>query len=275
MAKAISSNTVAIVGSAPNFPHGVMDDIEALSKIAVKYKVPLHVDACLGGFLIAFFQSANIPFPKFDFNLPGVTSISADLHKYGLCPKGISLLLYKNREYRKHQYYFYPHFMGGLYPTPSFEGSRSPAFSAAAYAVLLYIGKNAYINQAKRVHEAVVKIRRFAKENFTEMYIPGNPQICGVAFIGPKALYVHDQMSARHWHLNMINSPMGFSFVVTSANVDNVDIFLQDLKECYDYVIANKIAKESESTKMYGMSLSVPEALVRENLDIICDMLLD
>ena len=111
---AINSNTVGLVGSCPNFPHGNFDNIEALSALGVKYGIPLHVDACLGGLLVCFYQFTNINFPKFDFRLPGVTSISADCHKYGLCPKGSSLLMYKDRDYRKHQYFIYPHFMGGL-----------------------------------------------------------------------------------------------------------------------------------------------------------------
>lgn len=234
--RAINSNTVCIVGSMPNFPHGVFDDIEGLSKLAVKYKVPLHVDACLGGFLVCFMKSANISIPKFDFNLPGVTSISADLHKYGLCPKGISLLLYSSKEYRKHQYYFYPHFMGGLYPTPSFEGSRTPAFIAAAYAVMVHVGKDAYINQAKVIHKAICEIKNYANKNFKDIRVIGDPQICGIAFTGPKVAYVYEEMVGKHWHLNLINNPMGFSFVVTSANLPNVPNFIKDLHDSYNAV---------------------------------------
>ncbi len=236
--RAINSNTVAIVGSCPNFPHGIFDDIEALSALGLKYKIPLHVDACLGGFLIAFYQSANISIPKFDFRLPGVTSISADYHKYGLCPKGSSVLMYSDREYRKHQYFIYPHFMGGLYPSPGFEGSRSPVFAIAAYAVLIHLGKNRYVAQARTIYEAVKKIKNYVKKSLPELLIIGDPQICSVAFTGPIAVSVFDRMSEKKWHLNMINNPIGFSLVVTSANVENVDngTFMKDLQESYDFV---------------------------------------
>ena len=235
--KAINSNTIAMAASFPNFPHGNYDDIEALSKLAVKYSLPLHVDACLGGLLVAFYQSANIAIPKFDFRLPGVTSISADYHKYGLCPKGISILLYSDREYRKHQYFIYPHWMGGIYPSPGFEGSRSPAMAVASYAVLLFLGKDRLINQAKAIHEAVEKIKTYINK-LDGLQVIGNPQICSVAVTGPKALVVNDQMASKGWHLNMINNPMGFSLVITSANIANIEngTYLKDIQASYDYV---------------------------------------
>jgi len=236
--RAINSNTVALAGSFPGFPHGVYDDIEGLSKIAVKYKIPLHVDACLGGLLVCFYESANISIPKFDFRLPGVTSISADLHKYGLCPKGISYLLYSHRDYRKYQYFIYPHWMGGLYPSPGLEGSRSPALVAASYAIMCHVGRNRYISQAKLIHNSVLKLKNFIIKNCPELEVLGDPKICLVAVTGQKSLYVHDQMTAKGWHLNLILNPSGFSFVITSANVENVEkgVFLNDLKESYDYV---------------------------------------
>jgi sphinganine-1-phosphate aldolase len=237
--RAINSNTVVIVGSFPNFPHGICDNIEALSEIALEYDIPLHVDACLGGFLTAFYRYSNINFPKFDFNLKGVASISADLHKYGLCPKGISVLFYKNKEYRKNQYFIYPKWMGGVYPSPSIAGSRSPAFVAAAYAILMYLGKNTYVNQAKKIYEAISKIKKFVKENCPEIQVIGNPCVCVIAFTGKKIMYLFDEMNRKKWALNIVCNPQGFSFVLTSANIKNVENgdFLKDLKDSYDYVI--------------------------------------
>lgn len=236
---AINSNTVALVGSCPNFPHGIHDNIEGLSDLALKYKLPLHVDACLGGFLIAFYQTANVNIGcKFDFRLKGVTSISADYHKYGLCPKGSSVLMYSDREYRKHQYFIYPHFMGGLYPSPGFEGSRSPALAIAAYAVLIHLGKQTYNNQAIKIFQAVKKIKDFVKKNLPKLQIIGDPQICSVAMTGDISVGVFDKMCEKKWHLNMINNPVGFSFVITSANLENIqnDRFLKDLQDSYNYV---------------------------------------
>jgi len=237
--RSINKNTVAIVGSFPNFPHGIPDDIEEMSKIALQYNIGLHVDACLGGLLVAFYShlNCNISIPKFDFLLPGVTTISADLHKYGLSPKGVSWLLYKNRELRKNQYFIYPRWMGGTYPSPTLAGSRTPALIACAYTILLKQGKNFYAIQAKNINNAVTKIKEFAKKNFEKIHVIGDPKICVIAFTGEKIPLIYDRMAKKHWHLNLINNPIGFSIAITTANFKNVeDNFCNDLKESYDYV---------------------------------------
>lgn len=273
----ISKNTVALVGSFPNFPHGICDDIEGLSKLALKYKLPLHVDACLGGFIACFYRYANISIPKFDFLLPGVTSMSADPHKYGLCPKGISLLMYRNKDYRKHQYFIYPHFMGGIYPSPSLLGSRSPATIAAAYATMVYIGKNKYTDQARQIYDAIKNVREYVKENLTELEMIGEPYVCMMAFTGKKSLQIFERMEKKNWGLNVINNPIGFSFCVTSSNLGPIadGTFLKDLQEVHDYAIENPTNKLGEYCQMYGLSLNVPEAIVRENMDVVTDCMLD
>lgn len=238
--RAINKNTVALVGSFPNFPHGACDNIEALSQLAEKHKIGLHVDACLGGLLACFYShsNANIKIPKFDFLLPGVTSISADLHKYGLAPKGVSFLLYKNKDIRKNQYFIYPRWMGGTYPSPSIAGSRSPALMVCAYAIMLKKGKNFYANQARQIHDSIQKIKDFSKKNFKNIKVIGDPQICVIAFSGEKSNIIYDLMSKKGWHLNLINNPIGFSIAITTANLSMVNSrFCNDLKECYDHVI--------------------------------------
>ena len=273
--RAINRNTVLLVGSCPNFPHGIMDDIEGLSALAVKYKVPLHVDCCLGGFLVAFFQRANIKLPKYDFSLPGVTSISADLHKYGLCPKGISLLMYSKHEYRKYNYFIYPHFMGGLYLTPSFDGSRTAGLIAASYAIVISMGRNHYIAIARAVNAAVVKVREFIKKECPLLTVIGEPCICTVAFTSEKVNYFYDGLSRKGWHVNMILKPLGCSFVFTSANVDNVDTFIADIKDVHKQVLEGTQPELSESTKLYGMTVPMPEKVAVKSLDTLLDAMLD
>ena len=274
--KKINKYTVCIVGSCPNFPHGIADDIEALSSLAVKYGVPLHVDCCLGGFLVAFYQSANIKFQKFDFLLPGVTSISADLHKYGLCPKGISLLLFANRDYRQNCYFTYPHFMGGIYCTPSFDGSRTAGLSAASYSILISVGKQFYINIAKKIYQAVIKVKNFINSECSDVIeMIGDPCICAVAFKGKKVEYIYDEMGRRKWHLNYIMNPTGCSFVFTYANVENVDQFIKDLKESCNLVREGKCQELSEMTKLYGMTMPLPSSLASGALNLLIDAMLD
>ena len=272
---AISKNTVCIVGSCPNFPHTIADNIEKLSDLAIKYKIPLHVDCCLGGFLIVFYNKANIKIPKYDFNLPGVTSISADLHKYGLCPKGISLLLFSKREYRKYAYFIYPHFMGGTYITTTFEGSRTGCLIASAYAVLTSLGKNYYTNIAKRIHQAVIKTRDFIRKECPKLKIFGEPFICGIAFTGDKIEYIYDYLQKKGWHTNYIINPVGISFVYTSANMENDKLFINDIKEVYDKIQKNDLWDLATSTKLYGMNIPLPESIATNTLDTYADALLD
>jgi len=119
MRRMISSNTVMLVGSAPQFPHGSMDDIQDIAALGVRKGIPVHVDACLGGFLVAFMEEAGFSVPPFDFRLPGVTSISADTHKYGFAPKGSSVILYRDMKYREYQWFCFPDWPGGIYATPT------------------------------------------------------------------------------------------------------------------------------------------------------------
>ena len=140
-----------IAGSAPNFPIGVIDPIEELSKIAVKHNIPLHVDACLGGFLISFMQEAGYQLPAFDYRLPGVTSISCDTHKYGYTPKGSSVVTYRNPDYRKYQYFSQVNWPGGIYVSPTFAGSRAGSLIAMTWATLMMVGHNGYVKITKEI----------------------------------------------------------------------------------------------------------------------------
>jgi glutamate/tyrosine decarboxylase-like PLP-dependent enzyme len=128
--------------------------------------------------------------------------------------------------------------MGGIYPSPGFEGSRTPVFTVSAYAIMLFLGKNRFINQAKAIHEAVLMIKNFVKKNLEELEVIGDPQICSIAITGKNVALVFDQMTQRGWHLNYINNPIGLSLVITSANLANVENgnFTKDLLDSYNFV---------------------------------------
>ena len=274
--KNISKNTICIVGSFPNFPHCVTDDIESLSKLAVKYKVPLHVDCCLGGFLIAFHERAGIlNTPRFDFRLPGVTSISADLHKYGLCPKGISLLLFSKHEYRRNIYFLFPHWQGGTYVTPSFEGSRTAALIASSYAILNSMGREFYAQNAKRIYDAVIKVKEFIKKECDIIEVIGDPSICGVSFTGKYIPFFYDLLCEKGFHVNYLYEPEAVGYIFTSANVGNVDIYIKSLKEAHDKIKKERPAKISDKAKLYGMGITLPLSVAKYALDVICDAALD
>ena len=149
IARCINNNTVMLVASAPSYPQGVVDPVEAIASLAKEKKLLCHVDACVGGFMLPFLKKLNFPIPGFDFSVDGVTSISADIHKYGYAAKGASVILYKNPELRKCQFYSYTHWSGGIYGSPSMAGTRPGGSIAAAWAALKYIGMEGYCKKAK------------------------------------------------------------------------------------------------------------------------------
>ena len=149
--KKISRRTVLIVGSAPSFPHGIIDPIKEMSVIALKHNVPLHVDCCLGGFLLPFVKEALDEDIDFDFRLKGVTSISADCHKYGYCPKGSSVIMYRNKQFIHHQYYVNADWMGGIYATSTLMGSRSGNIVALTWATMMKLGRKGYVAETKKI----------------------------------------------------------------------------------------------------------------------------
>ena len=133
-----------MVGSAPTFPHGVIDPIPEIAALAADRGVGCHVDACLGGFILPWAERLGYPVPPFDFRLPGVTSMSADTHKYGYAAKGSSVVLYRGKELRQFQYYTVTDWPGGLYLSPTFAGSRPGALSATCWAAMVSIGARGY-----------------------------------------------------------------------------------------------------------------------------------
>lgn len=150
---ALSADTIMVYSSAPCFPQGTIDPIAALSALCVRYGVGLHVDCCLGGFVLPFMADAGFGdgLPPFDFGLPGVTSMSVDTHKYGYAAKGTSVVLYRSPELRRFQYFGYPDWSGGLYVTPTLAGSRPGALTAAAWASLASLGRAGFVQRTREV----------------------------------------------------------------------------------------------------------------------------
>ena len=134
MSGLIDDDTIAIAGSAGDYAHGLIDPIAELGELAQSRGIGLHVDSCLGGFILPFGQELGYDIPVFDFRLPGVTSMSADTHKYGFGLKGSSVLLYRSAELRRLQYFIVPDWPGGAYTSPGMSGSRSGGIIAAAWA---------------------------------------------------------------------------------------------------------------------------------------------
>ena len=156
----INRNTVMILGSAPEYPHGTIDPIEAFGELALKHGVPLHVDACVGGFILPFMAMNGRKLPLWDYRVPGVTSISADLHKYGYAAKGASTITYRNLDILKHQMFVYQDWPGGVFASPALLGTRPGGAYAAAWAAMQHMGKSGYRDLARRTIKAFDRMKR-------------------------------------------------------------------------------------------------------------------
>ncbi len=151
---AITENTIILGATAVTYPHGMVDPIAAIGEIAVEKNLWFHVDACLGGLILPFLRKLGYDIQAYDFRVPGVKSISADIHKYAYTPKGISTVLYRNSELRKHQFFIYADWPGGIYGTPSLSGARPGGTIASAWSVMHYLGEEGFLKLAKKAKEA-------------------------------------------------------------------------------------------------------------------------
>lgn len=281
VARLINSNTVLLVGSAPNFPHGIIDDISALSKLALKKRIPLHVDCCLGSFLVPFLDKAGFETVPFDFRLKGVTSISCDTHKYGFAPKGNSTVLYRTQALRAYQYFVDPSWSGGVYASPGMAGSRPGALIAACWASLVSVGEAGYLESCKQIVGTAKKLINHINTSpalSAELEILGNPLVSVVAFRSRNLnIYdIADAMTARGWHLNALQNPPAIHVALTLPIVKVWERLAADLeavveaereKERVRLVEGKKVQSGSGDTAaLYGVAGSLP------NKSVVVDM---
>lgn len=235
MQRAINRHTVLLVGSAPNFPDGIIDDIVSIGALARRYQIGCHVDCCLGSFLVPFLAEAGFVTEPFDFRVDGVTSISCDTHKYGFAPKGSSIIMYHNESLRRYQYFVSSNWVGGVYASPTLAGSRPGALIAGAWAAMMHIGHDGYVQSCREIVGAAQTIERRVREEIPELQILGKPLVSVVAFASAGAVNIYDvgdQMSRRGWHLNAIGGDMpAFHIACTRLTVPVVDDFVRDLKD--------------------------------------------
>jgi sphinganine-1-phosphate aldolase len=250
----ITRNTVALVGSAANYAHGLIDPIAELSEVALEHNLGLHVDGCLGGFILPWGERLGYRIPVFDFRIPGVTSISADTHKYGYGLKGTSVLLYRNSGLRHYQYFNFTDWPGGIYFSPGLSGSRSGGIVAATWAAMVSLGESGYLDVAKKIFETGVAIRRGIDE-IPELEVIGDPTFL-VAFRSPglNIYHVNDHLIAKGWRLNALQLPAALHFCVTRPNTAPgvVDAFLGDLRDGVEYA-RHPARAEPKSGALYGL----------------------
>ena len=273
--KAITKNTIVIVGSSPCFPHGVIDPIEQLSELARKKGIGFHTDACLGGFVVPWAEKLGYDIVPVDFRLPGVTSISADTHKYGYAAKGTSVILYRGAELRRYQYFTITDWPGGLYFSPTFAGSRPGALSAACWAAMVSIGEKGYLNATRKILKTASIIKK-GIQKIPELRILGDP-LWVIAFASDELnIYqVMDQMGRKGWSLNGLHKPACVHICVTLRHTRSGvgDRFIEDLKNSVAFVKANPDEK-GEMAPVYGMAATIPfRGLVEDMMEKYIDLL--
>ena len=216
MADLIDDQTIAIMGSACNYPYGTIDPIPALGALAQERGVGLHVDGCLGGFILPFGEELGVePIPRFDFRVPGVTSISADTHKYGYAFKGSSTLLFRDKALRNAQYFFVSGWTGGKYMSPGIEGSRSGGLIAATWAAMVHLESDGYRRYAEAIFATAAEMMA-AVRSHPELRIMGSPTFCFSFTSDDFDIYhVNDVMRERGWRFNGQQYPNAIHMAVT------------------------------------------------------------
>jgi glutamate/tyrosine decarboxylase-like PLP-dependent enzyme len=260
MEQAITDNTILIVASACDFPRGVVDPISELAQIAQTRGIGMHVDACLGGFMLPFVKRLGYEVPAFDFSVPGVTSISADIHKYGYGAKGASAILYRKERVWKYQFSVYTDWSGGIYISPSMRGTRPGGAIAAAWAALRALGIDGYSHLAKIVMDATKKLLK-GIDDIPELYIIGKPVMSVFSFTSDKIdIYnLGDVMDKKGWHLDRIQFPNALHLMVNPHHAEIVDTFLKDLRESVKEVVENPGSSSDGDAAIYGMVASLPD----------------
>jgi sphinganine-1-phosphate aldolase len=274
--RSITPNTIMMYASAPSYPHGAIDPITEMSKIAVDNGIGLHVDCCLGGFVLPFAKRLGYNIPDFDFGLPGVTSMSLDTHKYGYALKGASVCLYRTKELRHSQYFCYADWTGGMYTTPTIAGSRSGGLIAQCWASMMALGDESYLQHTREIMDVCRSIAEGVK-NIPGLRLLGDSEAMIVCFDGTdektNVYKVADQMSSRGWSLNSLQNPPCVHICCTVTHVGKDKEFLADLLASAEYVQNNPNIKGGNAA-IYGMTSALPSGPVNELLKVYNDVVL-
>ncbi len=230
MGEACDADTIMLVGSAPNFPHGIIDPIEVLGEVAMRKRVWLHVDACVGGYFAPFARMNGVPVPAFDFEVPAVLSMSADLHKYGYAAKGASTVLFRSEELYAHMPFDLACWAGAPMKTPTLAGTRPGGAISAAWAVMNVLGVDGY----KRLQGQVCETRERVEEGVKRLgfKILGNPMLGLIAFAHPEhhAFAIYGEIYRRGWFTSVTKEPPSLHLMLSPKHTDVIDNYLGDLE---------------------------------------------
>jgi len=234
---------VLLVGSAPSYAHGVVDPIPELGQLALEHDLLLHVDGCIGGFLLPYFREAGAQVTDFDFSVPGVTSISMDFHKYAYCPKGASVVMYRNADIRRHQIFAYSAWPGYSLVNSTVQSSKSCGPMAGTWATLHFIGTDGYMDIARGLIDSRERVIA-GIEKIEDLYIQGEPEMTLFAF-GSRTVNLFrlcDEMKRRGWlmhpqlKLGALEPTLHINLI--PINGDRIDAWLAELADAVKTVKA-------------------------------------
>lgn len=243
MAAEVNPNTALVVGSAPQYPQGVQDDIPAIAALAASVDANCHVDACMGGFVLPFAERLGRDVAPWDFRVDGVTTISADIHKLGYAPKGVSVILHRTKSSRRYQTFVFDDWLGGFYASPNMQGSRSGLPMACAWAVMQHLGIDGYValtrdtlDNADRMRAGIAAIdgiRVLGDGAFHLVAMAADPDAEGE----PIDLFaLGDALMAKGWYHDRQHPPDSLHSTVSNTNTGVIDAYLTDLARCVDEI---------------------------------------
>lgn len=253
----LTEDTVLAVGSAPAYPFGMIDPIVEMAAIASERGVPFHVDACLGGFMLPFLERLGYPIPPWDFRVPGVSSISADLHKYGYAVKGASVILHRPKGNLRYQVFQFADWPGGIYGSQAFQGTKPAAPIGAAWAVLQYLGEEGYLRLARETMAATKKLIDGVRA-IDGVHVWGEPEMTVVA-IGSEEhdiFAIGDALEKKHWHFDRQDHPPALHLMASPRHLMVVDEFVADLRAAVVAYEGAQHAGSSAKAARYGDDLS-------------------
>ena len=256
---ALSPDTILLAGSAPAYPHGLVDPIPALAEIALRYGLLFHVDACVGGMMLPFVRRLGYPVPDFDFQVPGVTSISADLHKYGYAAKGASVILFRSPELRRRMFFASIDWSGGVYASPTLSGTRPGGAIAAAWAVMNFLGEEGYLKLAETVMQTARKIQEDIRA-IPGLKIIGEPEMTVMAIVSDTLnIYeVGDELSALGWQLDRQQFPPSLHLTLSPIHAQVAEQFTADLAQA-----AIRVRRPSLRKRVNSLIVSAANTVAR------------
>ena len=257
----VNRRTALIVASAPSYPHGILDPVEEIAAFAKKRGILCHVDACVGGFMLPWVEELGYAVAPWDFRLPGVTSISADLHKFGYAAKGCSVLLYSDPSLMDRQFYVRTDWPGGIYATGGLLGTRPGGTVAAAWASMKGLGREGFLATARSNMEAFMDLRQKLTA-IPGIEIIGQPCMNILAYRtldnDPDLLVVADRLMEKGWQVDRQHKPLSIHLTLMQHNRPVVDQYVADLTEALAFAKKHPEASGEGQAAMYGLMARLP-----------------